>query len=397
MKWMGRFGLVIIIGLLGFYVYRIVVHPLPVIKPALASAKLTIQTTAPALNWPADGAAAVGIAGSDVLISHGSVASAPTASTAKLITALTVLKAKPLTAGQPGPTITLGANDVALYNNYKAEGGSVVPVTAGEQISEYQVLEAMLLPSANNMADSLAGWAYGSLSAYATAANDYLTQLGLAKTHVGSDASGFDPSTTSTPVDLVRLGEIAMQNPVLAGIVNQPTAADIPNTAGVQNINTLLGSHNIVGIKTGNTSQAGGVFVSASTIKINGRPQTIVTALMGAPTLGRALSDSLPLIDSAQANFQTIKLISAGAVVGHYQVPWGGSVAAVATSNLTVTTWRGSLVPATIKLESTAGSANDTVGRVSTPATTFDSQQSVTVKLQTAIPKPSLWWRLTHP
>ena len=53
------------------------------------------------------------------------------------MTALAVLKQKPFDAGQPGPTITLGKQDVAAYQKYLAENGSVVPVTIGEKITEY--------------------------------------------------------------------------------------------------------------------------------------------------------------------------------------------------------------------------------------------------------------------
>ena len=225
-KWWWRLGWGVVILALAVYGYLVVVHPLPLVKPVIAEAKLTIQTPVPNLTWP-NSPAAVGIVDSDILVSHGSSDPAPIASTAKLITALSVLKAKPLSAGAAGPIITLGPADAASYNAYRAKGGSVVPVTVGEQISEYQTLEAMLLPSANNMADSLASWAFGSIGAYASAANSYLTQLGLTKTHIGSDASGFDPGTTSTPTDLVKLGEAVMQNPVLASIVDQSTASGI--------------------------------------------------------------------------------------------------------------------------------------------------------------------------
>ena len=357
-------------------------------------------TLAPSkLAWPNVGQSAVGIIGNPDITSHGPQSPVPTASVAKLITTLVVLKTKPLQVGQPGPTITLSANDVAIYRNYLAEQGSVVPVVAGEPISEYQMLEAMLLPSANNMADSLAIWAYGSLSAYAQAANSFLSSQGLSQTHVGVDASGFDPSTKSTAHDLVVIGELALQNPVIAGIVSQPTVTGIPLTTTVKNVNFLIGTSGIIGVKTGNTSQAGGVYVSGSRATINHTPITFVTALAGAPTLPDALLKSLPLIQSAQRNFTTESLLKTGTIVGNYPLPWGGSVPVVANADFSATIWNDSPVTTTIQLKSISNKTkvSNSVGRVSIEQLPVLSKQNVKLELQKPIPQPGIWWRLTHP
>jgi D-alanyl-D-alanine carboxypeptidase (penicillin-binding protein 5/6) len=374
--------------------------PLPSLKPTSESLRSTTTSKNPQLSWPAAGQAAVGIVGSPILDIHGVQTPAPTASTAKLITALTVLEQKPLGLDETGPTITLGPNDVALYNSYSARGGSVVPAVTGEQISEYQMLQTIMLPSANNMADSLAIWAFGSLKAYSAAANAYLTRNGLTQTRVGTDdASGFAPSTTSTAHDLVRLGELAMQNPALAQVVGQSTATNIPIVKNIKNVNSLLGTANIIGVKTGNTDQAGGVYVSASKTTVNNKPVTIVTALIGASTLSQALASSLPLVQSAQSNFKPVSVIKAGSVVGRYQLPWGGSVAAITSTDLTLNTWSGDTMPATTKLDpvSVNTSAGSTIGSISIAKSALSDQQSVSVKLQAMPPSPTIWWRLLRP
>src|SRR6185312_14260093 len=117
--------LVALIAYIGWALFR----PLPLIKPQKDSTILQFDTGSPALAWP-NVQAAVGIVGSNVLETHGVPKPLPTASTAKLITALMVLKQKPLAAGQPGPAITLSAADQAIYNAYVAQGGSTVPVQA---------------------------------------------------------------------------------------------------------------------------------------------------------------------------------------------------------------------------------------------------------------------------
>jgi serine-type D-Ala-D-Ala carboxypeptidase (penicillin-binding protein 5/6) len=254
-----------------------------------------------ALDWPSFGEAAIGIVGSSTVETHGAQTPEPTASTAKLITALVVLQAKPLSLGETGPMLTMSRDDLALLKTYASlDGSRIAKMGVGEQLSEYQMLETMMLPSADNAADSLATWAYGSLPAYSAAANAYLASHGLNDTHVGTDASGLDPSTVSTAHDMVIIGELAMQNPVLAQIVAKQSVSGFPLIGTIKNTDTLLGQSGIVGIKTGNSDQQGGAFVGAANVVINEKTETIVTALMGAPSLPDAMSASLSLIKSAE-------------------------------------------------------------------------------------------------
>ncbi|HEY6021496.1 MAG TPA: hypothetical protein VIY48_16810, partial [Candidatus Paceibacterota bacterium] len=70
----------------------------------------------------------------------------------------------------------------------------------------------------------------------------------------------------------------------------------------ITNTNSLLGLSNIVGIKTGNSDDQGGAFVGAARVTINGKTQTIVTAVMGASSLSDALTSNLSLINSAEVS-----------------------------------------------------------------------------------------------
>lgn len=257
------------------------------------------------LAWPGFGQTAVGVVGNTTVETHGTQTPVPTASTAKLITALVMLQAKPLSFGQNGPSLTMSVNDIKLLNDYTTLNGSEIgKVLIGEKLSEYQMLEAMMLPSANNMADSLAIWAYSSLPAYREAANKYLTNHAINDTHVGSDASGFDPSTVSTAHDMVLIGELAMQNPVLAEIVGKQSVSGFPLMGTITNTNLLLGQNGIVGVKTGNSDQQSGAYVAAANVTVNGQTETIVTALLDAPSLNDAMNGSLPLIKSAEESLR---------------------------------------------------------------------------------------------
>jgi len=348
-RWITFFiGILLVIGIaVGIWAWNL---PLP--KPVLKSRSISIHATVNSIAWPNASESAIGAIGFNVLDSYGPQTQIPTASVAKLITALTVLKKYPLQIGQQGPMITLTATDVADYQMYLNEDGSVVRIVAGEQISEYQILEAMLLPSANDMADALATWAFGSLANYSVAANQYIASLGLTNTTVGSDASGFIPNTSSTASNLVELGETAIANPVISQIVSEKVAT-IPVVGLILNFNSLLGQDGIIGIKTGNTDQAGGVYVFAakySPVDTN-NSVTIVGAIMGAPTLPAAINDAIPLLQSTKNNFQVVKVVAQDQILGEYSLPWQKNINVVSQNSINILAWGGASFQPTITFD----------------------------------------------
>jgi len=234
-----------------------------------------------AVSWPADGVSAAGISGIGVVAGPGASRPVPIASVAKLMTAYVILRDHPLTAGGSGPSITVQPEEAAAYPSQARAGDSLVPVAAGETLTERQALEALLLPSADNMAWILARWDAGSQAAFVARMNATARRLGMTGTSY-TDPSGLDPSTTSTAADQVRLGAAAMQVPALAAVTAMPTAV-VPVAGLVRNYNTLLGQDGIVGLKTGSTQAAGGCVLLAAWHRTGGRDVLIVTATFGQP------------------------------------------------------------------------------------------------------------------
>ncbi len=393
--------LVILIILIGGYIYWAINRSSPSIKPNYSYRYNKISTPTGTLLWPTYGQSAVAV-DNVTTGSSGTLKPAPMASTAKLITALCVLNKYPLKIGEQGPSIDISADDVALNAKYVGESGSHTNVVLGEKLNEYQMLEAMMLPSANNIADSLAIWAFGSLDAYKTYATNYLASHQITNTTIGADASGFDPSTTSTATDLIKIGQLSMADPSLSDIVSKPYVDGIPVVGRITNINSLLGINNVVGIKTGNTDQAGGVFVSGSKIKLNNQEVIIYTSIMGAPNLGIVLKDSLSLIRSAQTNFTPSKddIFSKGKIVGYYTVPWSKkTIYAISPRDIGVSAWMGSIVDRGVSLDTINSNtkAGDNVGHILT--TSLIPKYSVTnnLTLNEAPGTPSNLWKILHP
>jgi len=244
------------------------------------------------IAWPASGFSAAGISGVGVLPGPGASQPVPIASVAKVMTAYIVLRDHPLGAGEPGPAIVVQPGEAAAYPAQRRNGDSLVPVIAGEQLTERQALEALLLPSADNVAWILARWDVGSRAAFTAQMNTTARRLGMTDTRY-TDPSGLSASTTSTAADQVRLGMAAMSEPALAQIVALRSAV-IPVAGVVRNYNTLLGQDGITGLKTGSDTAAGGCILLAAWQQVHGHDTLIVAATFGQPgTLATMLPNAL--------------------------------------------------------------------------------------------------------
>src|SRR5207249_7986871 len=174
------------------------------------------------------------------------------------MTAYLVLRDHPLRPGQDGPTIRLTDADVADADRRRRQRESIVPIAAGEQLTERQALQALLLPSANNIAAVLARWDSGSAARFVAHMNATARSLGMTHTRY-TDPSGYDDRTVSTAADQLRVVDRAMRLPVFADIVASPSAT-LPVAGTVHNTNTLLGRNGFVGVKTGSDKAAGCLF-----------------------------------------------------------------------------------------------------------------------------------------
>jgi serine-type D-Ala-D-Ala carboxypeptidase (penicillin-binding protein 5/6) len=231
-------------------------------------------------GWPDDGVSAAQVRGR-LLRGPGAGRPVPIASVAKVMTAYVVLHDHPLSAGGSGPQIVVEPSEAAAYPAQVRAGESVVRVQPGEVLTERQALEALLLPSADNIAWILARWDAGSVGAFVDRMNATARRLGMTSTHY-TDPSGLAASTTSSAADQVRLGVAAMGRPALAQIVGQPSAL-IPVAGTVENLNRLLGVDGVVGLKTGSTRAAGGCVLLAARSGTGGRGSLIVAAVFGQP------------------------------------------------------------------------------------------------------------------
>ncbi|WP_051451314.1 D-alanyl-D-alanine carboxypeptidase family protein [Actinospica robiniae] len=328
-------------------------------KLSIGSSRTVAGTLAPA--WPDQGQAEINLDGGGSIKSYGPVdSSQPIASVTKTMTAYLILHDHPLSPGQQGPSITITAADVAAYKYDVSENMSSVPVKAGEQLTENEALQALMLASADNIADVLAHWDTGTTTddAFVSKMNSEASALGMSHTHY-ADASGYDPDSVSTAPDQITLAQHAMGLGYFAQLVDQGSAS-IPVAGTISNYNSLLGYDGVNGIKTGSTGQAGGCLLFHADFTVNGRTLTLSGAVLGqdAPTgqeLGVGLAAAKTAISSTESQVTARTLIPAGTAVATAPLADGTTATLHTTGNLTVTAWPGESV--TLRL-STSGTTH---------------------------------------
>jgi D-alanyl-D-alanine carboxypeptidase (penicillin-binding protein 5/6) len=234
------------------------------------------RTDVPAVSWPQQGQAAL-VLGNGRPAASPHEQPGPIASLAKVMTAYLTLKRYPLSGAQNGFTITITATQVQDEAQDSAENQSGVGVAAGEQLTERQLLEALLIPSGNNIAWILAAQVAGSETGFVAEMNADARTLGMDHTTY-TDPSGFDPSTVSTAADQLRVFERATRFPVFRQIVSMSNVT-LPVAGTLTNFNPLI-ADGYAG-KTGSDSAAGGCLAFFTQVTVAGHGPTAVGVVMG--------------------------------------------------------------------------------------------------------------------
>ncbi len=275
--------------------------------------------------------------------SSGPETPASIASVTKVMNAYLILQAHPLKKGEGGPKITVDKQAAQESGNVDE---SRVTLTEGQQLSQYQALELLMLPSANNVARLLARWDSGSEEAFVKKMNDTAAGFGMTSTTY-TDPAGFNAETRSTAKDQLKLAEQVMQDEIFRQIVSTPDTTF--NNQKISNTNTLISPKNgIIGVKTGSSTPAGGCLMWAAFKDVAGVRRLILGVTLGQPAtaaepsiLKVVQSVSAKQIQAAQNGLTGQTLAKQGDVVGRIDDGLGGSVPVVAAQDLSVAGFPG--------------------------------------------------------
>lgn len=223
-----------------------------------------------------------------------------TASLTKLLTAIVGLK-------------NLELGDVVEIKE-PVINGSNMGLKAYEKIYFENLLWGLLLPSGNDAAYAIAqaaGAIIGdnidpkiSEQAFITAMNNEAQFLNLFESQFANPAGldEIDHSNFSTAFDLARLGDYAIRFPIIASIVQTPTATvystDKKISHQLLNTNDLLGKiQGVIGIKTGTTPASGQSII----LNVNRAGHEVIFVILGSKDRD---SDARKLIEWVFGNYR---------------------------------------------------------------------------------------------
>jgi serine-type D-Ala-D-Ala carboxypeptidase (penicillin-binding protein 5/6) len=219
------------------------------------------------------------------------------ASTTKLMTALLALE-----QARPGDVFTAPA-----YNAMPAE--SRINLRAGERMTVHDLLEALLLESANDAAETLAEGVSGSREEFVEEMNARAAELGLEHTSYANPIGLDEGGNYSSARDLASLARVLLKRPRFARIVDMPEAEleSGGHPRVVENRNDLISEYPWVsGVKTGYTANAGNVLVGAADGPGGVR---VISVVLGEPTESARNSDTLALLRWGLSRFQRVRVL----------------------------------------------------------------------------------------
>ena len=187
------------------------------------------------------------------------------ASTTKILTAILVLENSNL--------------DDVVTASYDAimsvpEGYSSAKIQIGEQLTVEQLLELLLVPSANDAANVLAEHIGGTIDSFVTMMNTKINELGLTNTHFTNVYGLHHENHYTTAHDLAFMMKYCLKNDTFRKIAGKASCAipatNMYGTRSYNSTNELLISNNknyykyLTTGKTGFTSQAKECLVSSA-------------------------------------------------------------------------------------------------------------------------------------
>lgn len=216
----------------------------------------------------------------------------PIASLTKIMTNLVVLEYKS------------NLDDVVIIeNDLRNIEGADIDLEKGEQIRLRDLVYGSLIASGNDAAIALAEYLSGNIEKFVEEMNKKAKDLNLDNTHF-SNPSGLDSNNNySTAVDLVRLFNYSLNNPVFAEAVQMKEytaySLNLNKTHLFRNTNQLLKSFlNIKGGKTGYTDEAGYCLI---VLAENDQGNQIISIVLGSKD---SFQETKALVDWAFKNYK---------------------------------------------------------------------------------------------
>ena len=245
-----------------------------------------------------------------VIVAENESQPLPPASMVKTMTAYVVFKM--VQAGE------FSWDDVVTVSAFASKvGGSQVYLKEKEEFTLKELLEALLVQSANDVAVAIAEYMGGSQSGFVEMMNAEAERLGMKETEFHS-AHGLPPEKGQLP-DLISAQDMITLSRAL--ITDFPEALEFTSLSekGFRNDTFIMRNHNHLvrtfqgcdGIKTGYYGKAG--FNVSATAKRN--DLRFIAVVMGCETYKKRDAEAARLLSMGFARYSAVKVIEAGQAV----------------------------------------------------------------------------------
>lgn len=245
------------------------------------------------------------------------------ASTTKIVTAIVTLENCNL-----DDVVTISYNTVMSI----PEGYSSASLQIGEQLTVEQLLQLLLVHSANDAANALAEHVGGSIESFISMMNTKVHELGLSHTHFTNAFGMHDENHYTTAQDLAIIMKYCIKNENFRKLAGSASCA-IPATnkydiRKYNSTNELIIPNNrnyypyLTCGKTGYTSQAGDCLVSCS-YKDN---LELICVILGGKTINGTstrFSETKTLYEYGYDNYSIKTILNTNDIVTQIEIPNG--------------------------------------------------------------------------
>lgn len=243
------------------------------------------------------------------------------ASTTKIVTAILALQNCDL-----HDVLTVSYNAVQSI----PDGYSTANLQIGEQLTVEQLLQLLLVHSANDAANVLAENVGGSVDSFVSMMNTKVHELGLSNTHFTNPYGKHDEEHYTTAHDLAIIMQYCLKNQDFRKIAGSASCAipatNLYGTRKYTSTNELIDPNNknyyslITAGKTGFTTQAGDCLVSSSYKD----DLELICVVLGGKTsngISTRFSETKTLYEYGYSNYSIKSIVNANDVISHIEIP----------------------------------------------------------------------------
>ena len=271
----------------------------------------------PGQNPPYAAAILVEAESGTVLFQHNAYQQRSPASTQKILLELVAMRQ--IERGQ----FSL-SDSVRISARASRTGGSQVFLAHGEVFSLEDLLEAVVIPSANDACVAIAEHMSGSVERFVEEMNAEAQRLGLQHTHCvnvhGLDDTPMDDRNLTTAHDLAQIARDLIRYPQ---VLKWSSIRYKPFRNGefmLYTTNRLLGKfEGLDGLKTGYTQRAKSCLVATA----KRREMRLISVILGARSEKLRDRETKRLIDWGFDTFSRVPLVDAGQLMGTVPLDWG--------------------------------------------------------------------------